>query len=81
MAKGLEGELIDEVLKEELETQDPDDPDVELMAARAYVRRRRLGLHRPKDERTLRRQRDLAALGRAGFSYEIARRALDEDPD
>lgn len=42
----------------------------ELEAARAFVRRRRLG-----DDR----QKDLARLARQGFSYDVARRALDDD--
>jgi len=41
----------------------------ELDAARTLVRRRRLGRD-PK--------RDLAKLARAGFTYDVARRALDE---
>ena len=41
----------------------------ELESARAFVRKRRLGTDR---------NRDLAKLARAGFSYDVARRALDE---
>jgi len=41
----------------------------ELAAARAYVRRRRL---KGGDK-------DLAKLARAGFSYDVARRALETD--
>lgn len=52
----------------------------ELAAAATYVRRRRLGPHRPDPElRTARRDRDLAALARAGFSFATAQRALDQD--
>lgn len=52
----------------------------ELAAATTYVRRRRLGPHRPDPElRTARRDRDLAALARAGFSFATAQRALDQD--
>lgn len=43
-------------------------PEAELAAARAYVRRRRLGAKDP--------QRALAALARQGFSFDVARRAL-----
>ncbi len=52
------------------------DPD--LAAAIAFSRRRRLGPFRPKD-RNAYRDRDLAALGRAGFSYDLARRVLEAD--
>ena len=56
------------------------DPD--LAAAVAYVRRRRLGPYRTAAERADYRDRDLAALGRQGFGYDIARRAVDAaDPD
>jgi regulatory protein len=48
------------------------EPADELEAARRFVRKRRLGRDRE------RRQKDLAALGRAGFDYETARRALDD---
>jgi regulatory protein len=55
----------------------------DLDAARAFVRRRRLGPHRPEAERQPNRRRDLAALARQGFDHDTAVRALgygsDED--
>ncbi len=52
--------------------------DPAMAAACAYVRRRRMGAYRPDDAaRAANRDRDLAALGRAGFSYAVARRALE----
>jgi regulatory protein len=58
-------------------------PESELAAARAVVRRRRLGPHRPEAERLPHRRRDLATLARAGFDHEVAAKALgygsDED--
>jgi regulatory protein len=53
------------------------DPDSELSAARAYARRRRLGPFGPAAGRKERRMRDLAALARAGFSYDMARKVVD----
>ena len=50
-------------------------------ASRHYVRRRRLGPWRPPEERAARRDKDLAALARAGFSWGVAQAALDEDAD
>jgi regulatory protein len=60
--------------------------DAELEAARAFVRRRRLGKFRPEAERAGRRNKDLAALARAGFGFDVARAALgsadrDENED
>ena len=49
----------------------------ELTAAYKYARRRRLGPYRLPEARAARRDRDLAALARAGFGYDIARRVVD----
>lgn len=57
----------------------------EIAAAAVFARRRRLGPHRPAEQRAERRLRDMAALGRQGFSGEVARRVIDAeepiDPD
>lgn len=54
----------------------------ELEAARALVRRRRLGSRRTDPaERAARRAKDLAILARAGFGLEVARAALGVDGD
>ena len=55
-------------------------------AARALAKRRRLGPFRPESShaessRADHRARDLAALGRAGFSYETARRVIDGESE
>jgi regulatory protein len=42
-----------------------------------FARKKKLGVFRPQAARAERRQRDLAALARAGFSYELAKRAVD----
>jgi regulatory protein len=76
--KGLESDQIDAAL----ETVDEETPgDTELAAAIALARRRRLGPFRISG-RAEHRDKDLAALGRAGFGYQTARRVVDaEDPD
>ena len=52
-------------------------PNAEFAAALAYARRRRLGTFRAKaDLSPERRRKDLAAMARAGFSLDFARRAL-----
>ncbi|HUC60732.1 MAG TPA: RecX family transcriptional regulator [Alphaproteobacteria bacterium] len=50
---------------------------VDLAAALALARRKRLGPHRPAAERKVMRARDLASLARAGFAYDVARRVID----
>jgi len=50
--------------------------DDEEKAAHAFARRRRLGPYRP-GERAPYRDKDLAALARAGFSFDVARQVID----
>ena len=72
-ARGVASELVDEALNAlEREVGEPD-----LAAAIAYVRRRRLGPYRAADRREAQRDRDLAALARAGFTYDIARSVIE----
>lgn len=53
--------------------------DLALHAARTYVRKRRLGWMRPDIKtRDAYYERDLAILARRGFSYDVARKALDD---
>ena len=53
----------------------------EMTAALAYARRRRLGPYRPEAERADHRDKDMAALGRQGFAYDLVRRIIQaEDP-
>ncbi|MBN1206887.1 MAG: RecX family transcriptional regulator [Myxococcaceae bacterium] len=51
-------------------------------AARIWARKKRLGPYR-RDARTREenRQRDLAALARAGFSFSTAKKIIDEAPE
>lgn len=76
--KGVSGGIADEVLRaydREFEEVDP-----ELERAVAYVRRRRLGpLRFDPETRKARRERDLAAVARAGFPFGIALRVIDAD--
>jgi regulatory protein len=71
--RGIPGELADEVLGSEARADD------DLVAACRYSRRRRLGpyhsaaSHEPRAQR----ERDLACLARAGFSFEVAQSVLD----
>ncbi len=56
-------------------------PADELAAAARLVRRRRLGPLRPRASRAEHREWDLAVLGRAGFSFEIARKVILVESD
>ena len=76
--KGVESALVQSTLAE----LEPDDAQGEIAAAAALVRRRRLGPFRSSAARKDAWQKDLAALARAGFSLDVARRVLRAtDPD
>lgn len=72
-AKGVASELIDAALAALAEEA----AEPELAAALAFARRRRLGPYREAAARAERRDKDLAALGRQGFSLDLARRVID----
>lgn len=74
-AKGVDTEVIETALDGLAETV-PGDPDMQ--AAINYAKRRRLGVFR-KSDRPDYRQRDMASLGRQGFSYDIARKIVDAE--
>ncbi len=72
-ARGVAGERV----RAGLDAVRATGADPALSAACALVRRRRMGPYRLDDEqRVAHRDRDLAALGRAGFAYGVARRVL-----
>ncbi|WP_245259162.1 RecX family transcriptional regulator [Salinarimonas rosea] len=77
-AKGVAPETIDAALAGDAEARVADDPDAdpEMEAALALARRRRLGPFRTA-ARAENRERDLARLARAGFSYGVARAVVD----
>lgn len=80
LAKGVPRDRIAAALRE---SAGPGDEDDAYAGALAYIRRRRLGPFRPKDrakpdpgEARRLAQKDLAAVVRAGFSLDVARRVL-----
>lgn len=73
--KGVDGAVIDGALARLAE--EVGDPD--LMAALALVRRRRLGPYRTTGARADFRDKDLAAMARAGFGYDVARRVIEAE--
>jgi regulatory protein len=65
-----------------LSAADRETTDAELAAALKFVRKKRLGPHRAPELREAKRRRDLAALARAGFGFDVALKALRADaPD
>lgn len=72
-AKGVDRNLIATVIDQ--------DGTSELEAALTYARRRRLGPWRTGGQREERREKDMAALCRAGYPYEIARKVIDAADD
>lgn len=82
-AKGVARATIDQVIAATAET--PSGADASLAAALVYAKRRRFGVFGKapsgKLERAKKQSRELAALGRAGFSYGVARRALNGESD
>lgn len=77
MVKGVDAETAGETLERLREEH----PDADLTAAMAFAKRRRLGPFRAAELRPAYRDKDLAALGRAGFSYELARRVVEAEED
>ena len=76
--KGVALEHIDAALA----ALDTEADESDLAAAGALARRRRLGPYRPAAARAAYRQKDMAAMARAGFSLETAQRVLAAaDPD
>jgi regulatory protein len=78
-ACGVAADIVTDVLTPVIEEARAASSDPDLAAARALVKRRRLGPFRTAEQRLANRRRDLATLGRAGFSYDIARQVVDGD--
>ncbi|MBI3441195.1 MAG: regulatory protein RecX [Proteobacteria bacterium] len=77
-SKGLSPSKIEEALRR----VDAEQGDPEIAAAIVYARRKKLGPWRKQplaDQKS--RLKELAVLGRAGFSYDVARRALKYTPE
>ncbi|MEO3435392.1 regulatory protein RecX [Inquilinus sp. CAU 1745] len=73
--KGVTGEDVDRALAELAE--DVGDPT--RVAAVALAKRRRLGPFRPPYARAAFRNKDMAAMARAGFPYQVAREVIDAE--
>ncbi len=78
--KGLDSETVGALLAthdNEHGAQDHDTGD--LQAALKLARRKRIGPYAPPDK-NVDRDKAIAAMGRAGFTYDIARRVMDMTP-
>jgi regulatory protein len=69
--RGISAQVVDEIICE-LGTQGAS----ELSAARALVRKRKIGKYRAENEWHANYRRDLSVLARAGFDFDTAKRAL-----
>lgn len=76
-AKGIAGEAAEDCLSR----LGAADAEAELAAAVALARRRRLGPWRPAEARAAMRLKDVAALARAGFGYDLAIRVIDGETE
>ena len=77
-AKGVSREEVAAAMENERERAD-EGVDLEEAAAQAYAKRRRLGPWRRPGTREGHRDRDLAAMARAGFGYALGRRVIEAD--
>ena len=73
--------LEEDVLSDLIEEQETTSGELDLTSALKLVKKRKLGLYRPESQRAAYAQKDLAVLGRAGFSYGIAQKALKGEED
>ena len=82
MIAGIDGDTLDRAMMGLDQELDTDPGQREWRAAAALARRRRLGPYRPATERKDNRARDLAAMARAGFDYDVAKKVIDAaNPD
>ncbi len=72
--KGIDSDVVDERLDEEAD-------ESELIAALRLAKRRRFGPYRTKEHSRELEQKELAAIGRAGFGYGVAKRVLEMERD
>ena len=76
---GVDRDTLDKAMEALDEELDTDPAERERQAAEALARRRRIGPWRPAKDRKDNRNRDLAALARAGFAYDLARKVIDAE--
>jgi regulatory protein len=79
---GVDGETLERAMAALDQELDTSPAQREWQAAVALARRRRLGPFRLEKDRKDKRSRDLAAMARAGFAFDVAKKVIDaKDPD
>ena len=73
---GIDDDTLDQAMAGLDQELDTDPRQREWQAAVALARRRRLGPFRQKDRKD-NRNRDLAAMARGGFEYDLAKKVID----
>jgi regulatory protein len=76
---GIDDDTLTQALAGLDEELDSDPAEREWRAAVALARRRRLGPFRAGQDRAQHRLRDLAAMARAGFAYDLAKKVIDSE--
>ncbi len=65
---------------EDIQTALEADEETDEASAWIFARRKKLGPYRSAETRAEKRQKDMAAMGRAGFDYQTARSVIDAPP-
>ena len=80
MQKGLTTDQIDQAMQKYRHDTEENAAEIERRAAEKYARKKRFGPFRmpPDPERY---KKDMAAMARAGFSYETVKKILDSEID
>ena len=77
--KGVASGLAEETIEALAEESDLSKQDIDLAAAISYAEKRRIGPFRLNDDLEAFRDKDLGALARRGFSFEIAEKVISTD--
>jgi len=75
----LEKGVDEDPIKSALAALGNDGSKTDQQAALNLARRQRLGPFRPVEDRSTHREKDLAALARTGFGYDVARKIVDAE--
>ena len=70
-----------ETISKTLEAYEEQNQESEYAAACRFARKKRLGIYRDPEKQALFRKKDLASMARAGFSFEVAVKALKHNSD